>query len=50
MTNPRDQETQVRQISVVLAEAKSEDGEAKEFGYVQNEGCGEETRTSGAVL
>jgi hypothetical protein len=35
---PHDQETQVRQISVVLTKEKSETGKAPEFGNVQKGG------------
>jgi hypothetical protein len=46
---PHDQETQVRQISVVLTKEKSETGKAPEFGNVQKGGS-PQTRASSSVL
>ena len=45
-----DQETEIGQVSVVFAEEKSEDRETEKSRHVQEQGCGEETRTGGSVF
>jgi hypothetical protein len=45
-----DQETEIRQVSAVFAQAKSENGETKKSRYVQDKGSGEEPRTRRSVF
>jgi hypothetical protein len=48
--NIHDQETEIRQISAVFAEEKSEDRETKKSRHVQDKDCSEEARTRGSVF
>jgi len=48
--NPHDQKTQIRQVSVVFSQEKSQDGKTKKPWHVQDESCGEETREGRPVF
>jgi hypothetical protein len=45
-----DQKAEIRQISVVFPQEKSEDGQTKKSRDVQHKSCGEETRTRRSAL
>jgi len=45
-----DQEAESGQVSTVFAEEKSQGGQTKKSRHVQDEGCGEKTRTRHSVF
>src|SRR5207248_4571058 len=49
-SSDHDQKTEVRPISFVFAEEESEDGQTTKSWHLQDESCGQETRTSGSIL
>jgi hypothetical protein len=48
--NRNDQKTQIRQISAVFTQEGFENGQTKKSRHVQDEDCGDETRTRSPVL
>jgi len=48
--NRYDQKTEVREVSAVLAQKGFENGQTKKSRHVQEQGCGEETRTRRSVF
>jgi len=50
LRDPHDQETEIRQVSVVFPQERSENGQTKKSRHVQEQDSGEETRTRGSVF
>jgi hypothetical protein len=48
--NIHDQETEIREISIVFAKEKSENRETKKSRHVQDKDCSEEARTCHSVF